>query len=363
MGKKLKIMHVLNSGDYSGAESVVITIIENYGKNVQGIYVGLKGEIGKFLEAAKIKYYPVSKLNLKNLKIAVKEIKPDIIHAHDFRASCLTAMLMTESPILSHLHSNPLWIRRICPCSVAYFMLSFRFQKILTVSASVMQEYCFGKQLENKVIITGNPADTAKIRRLADKEPAGMYRKQEFDVAFLGRLVPEKNPHLFLKIIHKLKKMKPDIRAVMIGDGEMRRAIENEICRRDMKETIQMTGFLKNPYPVLKQAKVLCMPSSCEGFGLAAIEALSVGKPVVCSAQGGLKDIVTKKCGLVCQSEKDYTDEIFRLLTSQEYYSQKSFEAEKRSQLFDNIPEYMQKLVQTYSQVLSSTSRDYRTVC
>lgn len=361
MGKQLKIMHVLNSGDYSGAESVVITIIENYDKNMHGIYAGLSGEIGELLAEKEIEYYPVRKLNLRNLNMAVRNIKPDIIHAHDFRASCLAALTLRKIPIISHLHNNPLWIQKKCLYSFAYYMLSFRFKKILAVSSCIMDEYCFGKRLAKKETVIGNPVNTAKIRHLSECK-INIHNNQESDVVFLGRFDSQKNPFLFLDIICVLRKRKPDIQAVMIGDGVLRDKIESEIYRRGMEKIVRMTGFLDNPYPVLKQTKILCMPSDWEGFGLAAAEALALGKPVVCSGKGGLKDIVANECGCVCAEKKDYVNEILRLLTDEKYYLDKSVEAYRRADMLNNVPEYMKKLEQIYRQILFSNGKRLRTV-
>lgn len=60
---------------------------------------------------------------------------------------------------------------------------------------------------------------------------------------------------------------------------------------------IRLYGFQKNPYIYLKQAKVMCMPSKWEGFGLAAVEALALGKPVIAAPVGGLNDIINDNCG------------------------------------------------------------------
>ena len=57
------------------------------------------------------------------------------------------------------------------------------------------------------------------------------------------------------------------------------------------------------------------MPSLWEGFGLAAVEALTLGLPVVCSGAGGLCDIVNDSCGKICKTLDEYVSELVAMPT------------------------------------------------
>ena len=59
-----------------------------------------------------------------------------------------------------------------------------------------------------------------------------------------------------------------------------------------------------NPYPYLNAGKVMVMPSAWEGFGLAAVEGMCLGKPVVCSGVGGLADIVDENLWSGLQNDR-----------------------------------------------------------
>lgn len=62
MNKKT-VLHILNTGEYSGAENVAITIIKNYPNYLQGIYMSRNGSISEILANEKICYYGVDKLS------------------------------------------------------------------------------------------------------------------------------------------------------------------------------------------------------------------------------------------------------------------------------------------------------------
>ena len=105
------------------------------------------------------------------------------------------------------------------------------------------------------------------------------------------------------------------VKAVMIGDGELREIVEEKIQELGLEEIINLKGFLENPYEVLQKCKVLCMPSRWEGFGLAAVEALALGVPVVATEVGGLPGIIDESCGKLCDSKETFVEEIGSLLS------------------------------------------------
>ena len=162
---KKKILHVLNTGLYSGAENVAITIINNLKDDFDCYYVSLEGPIRAVLEENNIKFIPIKQLNYVELRKVVKDIKPDIIHAHDFTASVFSSFLPFKGRVISHLHNNPLWIKSVNIYSITYFLSSIRYHKILTVSDSIMKEYVYGKNLEHKTQVIFNPVDISRIQQ------------------------------------------------------------------------------------------------------------------------------------------------------------------------------------------------------
>ena len=211
----------------------------------------------------------------------------------------------------------------------------------------MFDEFVFGKQIKNKTQVVGNPIDIANIVELADKAED----TESFDIVFLGRLTEQKNPLRFINIIKQLANEDRSVRAVMIGDGEMRDDVENEIKKYHLESNITLKGFLDNPYGILKNSKVLCIPSSWEGFGLVAVEALALGKPVTASPVGGLRNIVTNECGMVCNTDEEFIDEIYKLISQNSYYTDKSLSALKRADEINNIREYilnMEKVYESY---------------
>lgn len=340
----MRVMHLLASNKFSGAENVVCQIIKNV-KGCDCVYVSPQGPIAERLKEEGIEFFPLEKLSAKEVKRAIKTIKPSIIHAHDFRASVISAFVAKKIPVISHLHNNSPWLKKRGIFTFLYANSCKKYKKILTVSNSVFDEFIYGEKFKDKLLVVGNPVNITPVRHKAGDIPTD----KEFEVCFLGRLTEQKQPLLFLEIIAKLKETKPQIKAIMIGDGELREQVEQKIQELSLCDNVSLTGFLTNPYEVMKKCKILLMPSAWEGFGLAAVEAMALGMPVVCSGVGGLPLIVEEKCGKICKNCDEYVEEVNLLLENDEYCLSKSKSALLKAVKMNNSEWYFDNVAKEYS--------------
>jgi N-acetyl-alpha-D-glucosaminyl L-malate synthase BshA len=83
-----------------------------------------------------------------------------------------------------------------------------------------------------------------------------------------------------------------DCDLVLIGDGPDKDAIEQLVEAYDLTPYVHFAGQQRNVIDLLQHAAVFLMPSELESFGLAALEAMSCGVPVVASAVGGLVELI-----------------------------------------------------------------------
>lgn len=339
----MRILHLLASRSYSGAENVVIQIINMFkaNSNIEMIYVSLKGPIEEKLLEENINYALLDNISLKSVKKVINEYNPDIIHAHDFTMSIMAAIAKKNNIVISHLHNNPYWIKKINMRSIAYYLVTKKIDRILLVSQAIKDEYIFSTKLHNKMIIIGNPVNT--LLHLSQDN----FERKDIDILFVGRITEQKNPLLFLDIINALNKKGMNLNVVMAGDGDLMQDVEEKIFDLNITN-VHLTGFTKEPYSLMKKSKIICIPSKWEGFGLVAVEGLSFGLPVIASKVGGLKDIVNDDCGKLCCEKDEYINEILKLITNDEYYNIKSRNARKRALSLDNISDYKKRLIDIY---------------
>lgn len=296
--RKIKVMHLLSSNEYSGAENVALKIIKTNSDIIDFCYCSPEGKIANVLKKHSIQFMPVKRMSLSEVKRVVYSYNPDIIHAHDYRASILASFFSRYSTIISHIHKNDPKMKKISVKSVLYYISSKRINKIISVSDAASMESIYSRRKMKKMVVIPNFVDKEEI---LDKSNA--YKiKETYDYFYFGRLSQEKNPLVFIEFIKKLNSR--NIKAVMIGNGPLYDDCKQLIEIYGLRDNIKMVGFLDNPFPYIKASKIGIMPSRYEGFGISAVEATILRKPVINSGVGGLEEIY-KKTNLIAKNLND----------------------------------------------------------
>lgn len=335
-----KIIFVMPNKGFSGAEKVVIQIINGIKDDFECYYISESGSINSYLEENKIKHI-VTKNNLdrKELKNIMNTIKPDIVIATDYRASVIMSSIKGKYKLISHLHNNPSWIKKININSIMYAIASIRFDKIFIVSDSIKKEFIFRKLIEKKVFLVSNPLSRNDILN----EDCNNYDKI-YDIAFIGRFCEQKDPEKFIKIVNQFKERGKPIKALMMGDGSWKNKVIDWISYYDVKDCIELRSFEKNPFPYFKKSKIIVMTSKFEGFGLVAFEAMCLGVPVIACPVGGLVNIIDNKCGYFRNEVDEFVDIISLLLSNKDEYNKKVDFSIEKSILLDNYKEYIENI-------------------
>lgn len=110
----------------------------------------------------------------------------------------------------------------------------------------------------------------------------------------VGRLVPIKNPVLFLDAVGRVaRKRSPSfLRGVIIGDGPLRPQIEKRVRDQRLGGTISLTGWREDLRRCYEELDAVCLTSWNEGTPLSLIEAMAAGRAVVASDVGGVRDLL-----------------------------------------------------------------------
>lgn len=335
-----KIMFVMPNKGFSGAEKVVIQIINGIRDKYDCYYISESGSIDLYLKENNIKHIITSKkLDRHELKsIFIKE-KPNIVITTDYRASVVVSTIKGKYKLVSHLHNNPLWIKKVNINSISFAMASLKFDKIFIVSESIINEFIFRKIIKNKTVLVSNPLSRNDIL----EQDKNIYEKM-YDIAFIGRFCEQKDPEKFIRIVEKLKVNGMPIRALMMGDGSWKNNVIEWINKYDVEDCIELRSFEKNPFPYFKKSKIVVMPSKFEGFGLVAYEAMCLGVPVIACPVGGLVNIIDNNCGYLCNDVDDFVSKITTLLTDKDEYNKKVKLSLEKSISLDNYKDYIENI-------------------
>lgn len=125
------------------------------------------------------------------------------------------------------------------------------------------------------------PADLETLARQPFVHPWLPPRPREVTVLVaVGRLRPQKGMDLLLNAVARVRKNR-DVRLLVAGDGPDRKQLEDEAKQLGIDDLVQFTGFLENPYPLMRNADVFVLPSRFEGSPNVLVEAMALGTPVV----------------------------------------------------------------------------------
>ena len=322
------ILHLLASNSYSGAENVVCTMINTLKDENEIYYCSPKGPICNVLKKKQIKYIELEKVNFKSLKKVIKKIKPDIIHAHDFKMSVMASMFGNKIKIISQIHKNDPALSKLSIKSLVYLIACKRINKIICVSNKINEEWIIKKYNNKKINILYNIIDISRMKKTNNKI---------YDILYVGRMSEEKNPKLFIEIIKKLNDK--NLKIAMIGDGPQR----DEIEKQAKNLNIEFLGFIQEPYQYMQKSKIMIVPSKWEGFGLTALEGIANGAYVLNSGMGGLKEIFENSKEYICDLDVDkYTKKIQEIIYENKKMEQVNIEK------FTNKKSWKNKILEIY---------------
>jgi N-acetylgalactosamine-N,N'-diacetylbacillosaminyl-diphospho-undecaprenol 4-alpha-N-acetylgalactosaminyltransferase len=127
-----------------------------------------------------------------------------------------------------------------------------------------------------KVVTIHNPFDVEKIINLSKENIE--YHKDKFSFITIGRLDSGKNHKL---LINSFSKLNIDANLYIIGEGELRSELENQIKTLNLEKKVFLLGRKENPYKYISKSDCFVFSSNYEGFPNVLLEALSCSIPII----------------------------------------------------------------------------------
>lgn len=140
-----------------------------------------------------------------------------------------------------------------------------------------------------RLVVIPNPVDASEIRRQA--QPVAS-RGSRLRFCSVGRLVSAKGFDVLIEAF-ALADLGDEWELLIVGGGPLRRELEQLTRRRGLDGHISFLGPVANPYPIVASADIAVQASRWEGFGMAVLETLSLGIPLIATdCPGGVGENV-----------------------------------------------------------------------
>ena len=235
------------------------------------------------------------------LRGVMREHRPDLVHTHMAKAGTagrLAALTVRPRPRLVHTFHGHVLEGYFGPVARKAFIqveqsLARRTDVLIAVSAEIrdqLLELGIGRAEQYRVVPLG--LDLREHRQVV--APSGALRDAlhlASDVplvGIVGRLVPIKRVDLLLDAIAGL----PDVHVAVVGDGELRDALEDRAGNPALRGRVHFTGWRFDIPSVMSDLDVAVLTSANEGTPVSLIEAGACGRPSVATDVGGVRSVV-----------------------------------------------------------------------
>lgn len=202
-----------------------------------------------------------------------------------------------------------------------------RFDKLITVSQGIANKIiAIAPNLQNQIEIVPNIINIEKIRR--DSLEYNPYGKVDrFKIITVSRLSKEKNLPYIIDVAKELKNRRIDFEWNIVGDGEMRQLLENEITKNGLSNFVILQGSKDNPYPWIKYADLMFHPSKVESFGLVLLEAMAIGTLCISASSIGAINLIDDSNGIIIDDSIAQIAELITAICNNQFYIEKYREA------------------------------------
>jgi L-malate glycosyltransferase len=245
--------------------------------------------------------FPLYSLSLASKMVEVAEFeKLDLLHVHYAIPHATSAYLAKEMmrknrdlKIFTTLHGTDITLVGLEPSFLP--LVKFSIEKsdgVTTVSRFLKEKTLTNYSIEADIRVIPNFVDT----NLFKPESHGDFRKAiapngEKILVHTSNFRPVKRVPDTIRIFEKVQKEIPS-KLILVGDGPDRSECERLSRQLDLCDTVKFLGKQEGLVEILSSSDLFLIPSQSESFGLAALEAMACGLPVVSSSVGGLPELV-----------------------------------------------------------------------
>ena len=291
----LRILHIDPEKNWGGGEAQVFGLLQNLSKwgHRNDLATPADGELFR-QSLPSVRKIPLSIRNdldvrgVPALRRLIRKERYDIVHLHTKRAHALCVWLPRGKRRPTYIVTRRMDYPEPNNCYTRY-LYNRRVDGVVAISRSVLNCLLAAGVDRRSIRLIYSGIDPLPFRAL----PSAEQRANDSAVVAMLAVLEERKGHRFLlEAARVLKDRGRKIRYVFAGDGSLKTQLQDLAQAFGLREEVSFAGFVKDVPKFLSSIDLLVLPSLFEGLGVAALEGMASGKPVVATRVGGLAESI-----------------------------------------------------------------------
>ncbi|PTL34897.1 hypothetical protein CLG94_12425 [Candidatus Methylomirabilis limnetica] len=368
----MKILYIIGGLGMGGAERQLLYLAESIARladvtvvSLSESDIGLQPEFERLVGVQTVlcpKRPGIDTLLIPRLVTLFRRERPVIVHTYLRTAGYWgrVAAYLAGVPIRISSERN-IEIERGSFANVLDRILSWVTDRVV-VNADAIRDYLIHTEgldpLKIDVIYNGVPASHA----LLGPEMHTMRRELglgefEYVVGFIGRLVPQKNPGLFLEMAQAVLRSGLRCGFLLVGDGPLRATLGEQARNLEIDKSVRFAGVRNDVPRILGVIDLLVLTSDWEGLPNVILEAFAAGVPTVATNVGGVGELLADGVTGYIVPPRDVptlVDRVIRMLSDRDFQGQCGRHGREYVQSRFSISVMIDQTVALYNSVLRS---------
>jgi glycosyltransferase involved in cell wall biosynthesis len=237
----------------------------------------------------------------KRLKQQIQNLNPDIILCNGSRTLKYAALVKMLSPdvkskwIYRVIDSASYWNNKVLTALIYRMFIIPAMDAAIGVSNKSLKDMVQHYKFRKPVVAIPRAVDInhfTSFQLQAGSRVTWGIDEQAYVVLFLGNFTHQKRPDRFIQIIAEVMKMNPKVHGLMVGDGPLKKQIEQLCFDLNIGESITFTGYQKDVRAFIAMSDLLMLTSDTEGMPGVVLEAAAMGKFSISGPVGGVAEFI-----------------------------------------------------------------------
>ncbi|MEL6804564.1 MAG: glycosyltransferase, partial [Bacteroidota bacterium] len=317
--QKKKVLFLITKSNWGGAQRYVHDLALALSPERYDIVVahGGDGEMATKLRAAGIKTVPIHSLkrditlkkelsSFRDIYQLLRDERPDILHVNSSKAGGIGAFLGRICGVPRIIYTAHGWafnedrsVVSKCMVGVFHWLTIIFSHQTIAVSETTKQQMRWPFTHQKMTVVHNGREIPVFVERTTARDiiikhcPDLAQYSNDFWSVTVAELHPIKQHEVTIQALRTVVQSHPDIRHVLIGDGEERESLERLIRAYNLHDHVFLTGSIDEAAQYLHAFDLFVLSSRSEALAYVIIEACFAGLPIISSRVGGIPEIIT----------------------------------------------------------------------